>query len=129
MSANSRTKKVDASFYSDTFKRMVVREHLAYGIPKDQLKAKYGIKGKSAILNWMRKFAATNEEPMSKQEQHPSTPSSAESQEVARLKAENERLKRELAHERLHVQVLDTMIDIAERELKIPVRKKAGAKQ
>jgi transposase len=109
---------------------MVIRDHLEYGIPKDQLKAKYGIKGKSAILNWMRKFAATNEEPMSKkQEQQPTTPPSAEFQEVARLKAENERLEKALAHEKLHVKVLNTMIDIAERELKILVRKKTGAKQ
>jgi hypothetical protein len=62
---------------------MVVREHLEYKIPKDQLKAKYGIKGKSDILNWMRKFAGTNEEPMSKQEPQPS----AEAQKVARTSA------------------------------------------
>ena len=128
MSTNCRTKKVEDNFYSDEFKRMVVREHLEFGTPKDQLRAKYGIKGKSAILNWMRKFAAINEEPMSKQKQKP-TPPSSEHQEIARLKAENERLKKALAHEQLHVKVLDTMIDIAERELKIPVRKKSGAKQ
>lgn len=129
MSANSRTNRVEVSFYSDEFKRMVVREHLEYGTPKDQLKAKYGIKGKSAILNWMRKFAYTNESPMSKQKPQHVTAAGSESEEIARLKAENERLKQALAHEQLHVQALNTMIDIAERELKIPVRKKPGAKQ
>lgn len=105
---------------------MVVREHLELGTPKDQLRAKYGIKGKSAILDWMRTFTGTNENSMSKQKP---TAASTESREIASLKAENERLKRALAHEQLHVKVLDTMIDIAERELKIPVRKKSGAKQ
>jgi len=121
MSANSRTNRVQVSFYSDEFKRMVVREHLEYGTPKYQLKAKYGIKGKSAILNWMRKFAYTNESPMSKQKPQHVTASGSESEEIARL-------KQALAHEQLHVQVLNTMIDIAERELKIPVQKKPGAK-
>lgn len=129
MTTRIRTKNVEISFYSDEFKRMVVREHLEQGIPKDQLKAKYGIKGKSAILSWMRKFAGTNEKPMSKQKPHSSPAPSAEQKELARLKSENERLKQALAREQLHVKALNTMIDIAERDLKIPVRKKSGAKQ
>lgn len=66
---------------------------------------------------------------MSKQKPQQVTAAGSESEEIARLKAENERLKQALAHEQLHVQALNTMIDIAERELKIPVRKKPGAKQ
>lgn len=129
MTANFRTKQIEVNEYPDEFKRMVVREHQVYGIPKDQLKAKYGIKGKSAILNWIRKFASIQEAPMSKIKRETTVSSEAESQELARLRAENERLKKELAHEQLHVKVLDAMIDIAEQELKIPVRKKPGAKQ
>lgn len=129
MTANFRTKQIEVNEYPDEFKRMVVWEHQVYGIPKDQLKAKYGIKGKSAILNWIRKFASIQEAPMSKIKRETTVSSEAESQELARLRAENERLKKELAHEQLHVKVLDAMIDIAEQELKIPVRKKPGAKQ
>ena len=38
-------------------------------------------------------------------------------------------LQRELAKERLKNQLLNAMIDIAEKELKIPIRKKSGTKQ
>jgi len=45
------------------------------------------------------------------------------------LELENQRLKKELEKERLRTLALNTMIDIAERDLKIKVRKNSGAKQ
>jgi hypothetical protein len=38
-------------------------------------------------------------------------------------------LERELAREKMRSQCLDKMIEIAERELKIDIRKKSGARQ
>ncbi len=38
-------------------------------------------------------------------------------------------LEQKLEHEKMHRIVLDTMIDIAERDLNIAIRKKSGAKQ
>lgn len=38
-------------------------------------------------------------------------------------------LEKELEHEKLRTRALTTMIDIAEKELKISIRKKSGAKQ
>lgn len=38
-------------------------------------------------------------------------------------------LEKNLEHEKMRGIVLDKMIDIAERDLKIPIRKKSGAKQ
>lgn len=38
-------------------------------------------------------------------------------------------LEQQLAQERMRSTCLDTMIDVAERELKIAIRKKSGAKQ
>lgn len=45
------------------------------------------------------------------------------------LRAEITRLKKELRHERMRSEALDTMIDVAEEMFNIPVRKKAGTKQ
>ena len=39
------------------------------------------------------------------------------------------RLQRELYEARLHAKLLETIIDIAENEMGIPIRKKSGAKQ
>jgi len=129
MSTCIRTKTSDVSFYSDEFKRKVVQEHLMYGTPKDQLRIKYGIKGKSEILKWMRKFEISNEVSMSKSKGFSKPSIGEESQEVSKLKAEVARLERALEHEALRGRALDKLIDIAERELKISVRKKSGAKQ
>ena len=40
-----------------------------------------------------------------------------------------EKLEQQLDYEQLRTLALDTMIDIAERDLKIPIRKKSGAKR
>jgi transposase len=45
------------------------------------------------------------------------------------LEAENKRLREELGLERLRTLSLNVMIDIAEEQFKIPIRKKPGAKQ
>lgn len=45
------------------------------------------------------------------------------------LRAGITRLKKELHHEKMRSEALDTMIDVAEEMFNIPVRKKAGTKQ
>ena len=45
------------------------------------------------------------------------------------LEDENKRLRRELELAKLRVEALDIMIDIAEEEFKIPIRKKPKAKR
>lgn len=57
-----RKVQVEKIIYSESFKRSVCEEHLRTGIPKDRLKEKYGIKGKSAILYWIRKYGYLQEE-------------------------------------------------------------------
>lgn len=49
--------------------------------------------------------------------------------DAASAQAEYERLQRELELEKLKTKALETMIDIAESDLKVPIRKKSGAKQ
>ena len=46
----------EISHYSDEFKQTVVAEVLSGQINKDEARRQYGIKGKSAVLNWLRKF-------------------------------------------------------------------------
>lgn len=42
--------------FSEAFKKQVVREFERGYLNKDQLMIKYGVKGKSAVLNWCRKY-------------------------------------------------------------------------
>ena len=49
--------------------------------------------------------------------------------DAKKAQAEYERLQRELELEKLKSKAFSTMIDIAENEFNIPIRKKSGAKQ
>lgn len=50
-------------------------------------------------------------------------------EDIAALRAEVTRLRKELRHEKMRADALDTMVDLAEEIFSIPVRKKSGAKQ
>ncbi len=115
-------KKVN--FYTDEFKQKVINEVLNGLISKEEAKRLYGIRGNSAVLNWMRKFGVSKtvkDMPKRKQE--------TKAKSLEELEAENLRLKQELDEERLRSRALNIMIDIAERQFNIPIRKKHGAKQ
>lgn len=110
------------NYYTDEFKKNVVKEVVEGHISKDEARRRYGIKGKSAVLNWIRKFDASQIHEMKKH--RPS-----QTQPLSQLEAENKRLREELELERLRSLSLNVMIDIAEEQFKIPIRKKSGAKQ
>jgi transposase-like protein len=115
-------KKVN--YYSDEFKKSVVDEVLKGFLSKEEARHKYGIKGSSAVLNWIRKFGGDKTKSM-KPKKNPIKPD----KDLEELEAENVRLKQELDIEQLRNRALNVMIDLAEKEFKIPIRKKPGAKQ
>lgn len=115
--------------YTDEFRLMVVQEYLSTDISQEELKKKHGFGGNSCIPNWMRKFglkAPTEEQvklqkAMSKQEK--------KTQQELTLEMKIRELEKALDYEKLRVLALDTMIEVAERDLKISIRKKRGTKQ
>jgi transposase-like protein len=115
--------------YADEFKFMVIQEYLNTDISLAELKNKHSIKGNGCVSDWMRKFGeskVTDEQisiqrTMSKEEDK--TP------RESKLEAKVKELERALEQERLRTLALDTMINIAERDLKISIRKKSGTKQ
>jgi transposase-like protein len=112
----------EIKYYSQSFKKSVVQEVLSGQLSKEEARRRYGIKGKSAVLNWIRKFDTADTKKMKKK-----TKTSPANLQL--LEAENKRLQEELELERLRVFSLNVMIDLAEEEFKIPIRKKSGAKQ
>jgi len=108
----------------DEIKFEVVQEYLSGGFTQQDLMDKYNIRGKQCINNWIRKFGVekpTNQPPMSKRVK------STESDASKDLKIKQ--LEEELKREQFKTRALNTMIDIAERELRIDIRKKSGAKR
>jgi transposase-like protein len=112
----------EVNYYSDEFKKSVIKEVLTGLISKGAAQRKYGIKGKSAVLNWIRKFEPSQINEMKKKRQ-------PQNQATLQIEAENKRLREELELERLRVLSLNVMIDLAEEQFKVPIRKKSGAKQ
>lgn len=112
--------------YSQAFKLHVVEEVLRGELTKEQARRKYGIRGKSGVLNWMRKFGVSNAKQIpvcfERMKQEETTDKAALEQRVKEL-------ERALEDAQLKAEGYSRMIDIAERALKISIRKKSSAKQ
>lgn len=91
--------------------------------------------GHCTLSKWMSIFAKeTNLPPlntrvMAKIDDMEKRKQKASALDVKHLELEVERLKKELEYEKLKSMAYSTMIDVAEEELHINIRKKAGAKQ
>ena len=107
----------------------MIQEYLTTNISMNQMTKKYHI-GHTTIPKWMRIFGipmpnkASAQNIMSQDNIEKEKPVSNETLE-ARLKE----LQAELDREKLKNLALTTMIEVAEEELHIDIRKKAGAKQ
>ena len=113
----------DSIHYSSEFKNNVVSEVLSGKYGKDEAKRVYGIKGKSTVLRWIRKFESQEVRPiiMTKIK-----PSSELSREEALAKVTE--LEKALRVSEIKAAGYSMMIDIAEKELKVPIRKKLDTK-
>jgi transposase len=121
--------KRKVNHYTDKFKLKVVKEYVETDISQEALKRKYGIGGNNCIPNWMRKFGMkTPNEEQIKLQRIMSEEQGKTKREVE-LEAKVRELEKSLDYERLRTLALDTMIDVAERDLRITIRKKSGARQ
>lgn len=107
-------------FYSESFKREVVREVLDGHISKAEAKRKYEIKGSSAIISWIRKFEESDPQK--------ATMDYSKLDKKDLLKKIKE-LERQLEDEQIRSFGYNKMIDIAEERLNITIRKKPDTKQ
>ena len=125
--------KTKRGFYSKSFKQGVIEEYLASGESKEAVQLRHGITGNSSIQKWMKilgysegfKKASTLEvtidEPLAKK-------NSPKPAETLQLEAKIRLLERQLEDERLRSEMLNRMVDLAEKTYKIPVRKNFNTK-
>ncbi|MBK8504275.1 MAG: transposase [Saprospiraceae bacterium] len=102
--------------YTDEFKIRIVEEVLSGKITKEECRRQYGIKGKSTVLKWIRKFAGTYT-------RFPSMNIEQKSEEIDRLREQLRLLKKELEYEQLKSTSYLEMIKIAEEDLKFLLEK------
>ena len=98
--------------YPYDFKIRIVEEVLTGQITKEECRRRYGIKGRCTVLKWIRKFAPDGQV-LKMKDSHA---------EIDILRKKLKLLKKELEYERLKS---ESYLE----DLKIPIRKKSGAKQ
>ncbi len=117
--------KEERLYFSDVLKRRIIQEVLSGSISKEGARRQYGIRGKSAILKWMRKFGyASNFDSITFRMKSKELPEYPE-----QLKRRIVELEKALEEAKLSSKFYSTMIDIAEKEFKLPIRKKSVTKQ
>jgi len=126
---DNTVKKRTQKDYSESFKLQVVKEiELSY-LTRAQAMDKYGIQGASTIRNWLKKYGnfdynyTVNQS--KKMEKTPEQRILELEQELGLAKKEQVRLAHELKQSDKKVILFDMMIDIAEEELDISIRKKS----
>ena len=123
-------------YYSESFRRMVIEEYLRTGIRKADLLRKYNIKFKGALYRWMRLYGYTDAyAPTDKNRNFvyqtailPQDKNDIPVTDPAVLLKKIKELERQLEDEQLRSEGYSMMIDIAEKEYKIPIRKKRDTK-
>lgn len=113
------------SDYTMNFKLSVVKEVESGELTVTQAKNKYGIQGRSTVLNWLRKYGNFDWE-----NQSPSSMDKTPEQKILELEAkvkllerQKNRLEDQLKRSDDKAVIFDMMIGIAEKEYNIPIRK------
>jgi transposase len=125
MTSPKRVKR--SNRYPDEFKRKLAQEYLSGRFSYAVAAEEYGLKDKMVVkefVKWYRKKyelgLANDSTPMKKAKPTP---------QDLRLEERIKQLEAELRMSKLKVEALETMIDIAEDQLKIDIRKKSGTQR
>jgi len=117
--------------YSMSFKLQVVREIESGELSMTAATQKYGIQARSSVRNWLRKYGTFDWE-----NQTPSYMPKSQEQKILELEAKVKLLEKQKAFLEHQVDradrkavLFDMMIDLAEKEFNIPIRKKCSPEQ
>ncbi|HTE26431.1 helix-turn-helix domain-containing protein [Flavitalea sp.] len=109
--------------YTNLQKRTIVSALEQGRMSLKEAQVAYKIKSSKIIREWLRQYKSEKVEiciekqvPMSKKKKVPATPQTAA-------------LQKALQEAELKIKALNTLIDVAEEQLKIDIRKKSGARQ
>jgi transposase-like protein len=117
--------------YSMSFKLSVVQEIERMELSVTGAKKKYGIQGRSTVLNWLRKYGTFDWE-----NQTPSNMPKTSEQRLLELEAKIKLLEKQKSFLEHQVEqadkkaiIFDMMIDLAEKEYNISIRKNSSPEQ
>ena len=120
--------------FDETEKMAIVREYLESNRPASEFVTKYHMSSATVLYGWLDKYLNQKEcVSLEPETDNPTDMAKKTKQqledELKKAKEENKRLKEALELEKLRSRAFNTMIDVAEKNFNIPIRKKAGTKQ
>ena len=121
--------KTNLNKFTDEKIYEILYEYFTTEISNPELMKKSNFGGPNSIYRWMKKLGINKQDMMRLRAGSDSLSEEGLSAHELELERENRMLREELERERLKTTALSTMIDIVEKDLKIDVRKKRGAKQ
>ena len=129
-----REVETDKYVFDETDKIAIAREYHERGCPASEIVSKYHISSAVVLYGWLDKYlnekVCVSLQPETDNETDMSRKSKQQLEdELKAMKAELRRLQEALELEKLRSRAYDTMIDVAEANFNIPIRKKAGTKQ
>jgi transposase len=118
--------------FDESFKRMVIEEYLSTKCSKMELLRKYNIHFKSAIQTWMKKLGYEDtgrHQRVRFDETLPLTVAMPiKSENVRELQKQIQELQQQLQDEKLRSEAYLRIIDKAEKEFKVSIKKKPNTK-
>jgi len=116
--------------YTEEFKRSVIEEYLNGSVTKKELLDKHGIRGKGAFQSWMRELGYNDHrmQPVRVRATLTTSMNRPEKEDIATLRKRVKELERELDDEKLRSEAYVRLIELAEREQGISIRKKDNTK-
>lgn len=120
--AGKKGKSGPQSRYDVAFMRAVAQEYQHSDLSVNQLARKYGL-SHSLTYQWITRFSLE----LSGENLTPMTPE--EQRTLEALQKQNAELRQRLELAQLKITGLELLIDVAEQELQVDIRKKPGTKQ
>lgn len=118
-------------------KEQIIQEYLQTGCGFRKLEKKYGV-SRTTICKWVLIHQGIHNLPPTQKQQSYSTSSMNSSPKKSATEDQQSKdellqkiatLEKQLAHQELRAEVLDTLINVAEKQLNISIRKKSGTQQ
>jgi len=125
--------KTEKSQYEESFKLEVLRDYYEQGLNKSETARKWGIYTRRSIDNWIKQYPVDSKhlslssETIERYMKENPIPHEKSKEELLENQVEN--LKKALEMEKLRSRGYEIMIELAEKQEGIQIRKKPGAKR
>lgn len=124
MSTENTERYPQPAGYSESFKMTVVAEVISGQISQNAAQNKYGIGGHCTISKWIKKYGTNKEIKKITKVRMPN-----DRLKIKELKSRVHQLEHLVSDLQLEKKALDKLIELAEREYKISIKKNSGLQQ